>query len=133
MGRERLAVHQFRARFRERAFVRFGKFFVKFAGQDQSQHGIAEKFQPLIVQDGDVAFVRPGGVREREAQEVFVVEPATKSFLKCGEFGHGDLIGRGGLQRRRGRGGFGFGGRSFLRQRGWIQAVLQEVGHVLLD
>ena len=45
---ERLAVHQFRAGFGQRTFVEAGKFFVKFAGEDELQDGVAEKLKALV-------------------------------------------------------------------------------------
>ena len=46
---QRAAIDEFGARLGQRAFVECGKFFVKLARQDELQHRVAEKFQPLVV------------------------------------------------------------------------------------
>ena len=89
---ERSGVHQFRAGFCEQAFVGVGKFFVKFARQRQTQNGVAEKFQPLIMRRWLVLLVRDGRMRERKAQQIFVAESVAETRLKCGKFRHGKII-----------------------------------------
>jgi hypothetical protein len=42
------------------------------------QHGVAEKFQSLIVFARHAAFVRDGRMREREAQQICVAEIVTE-------------------------------------------------------
>ena len=86
---QRAAVDEFGARLRQRAFIERGKLFVKFLRKDELQHGVAEKFQPLVVRGRRAAFVRDGRMREREAQQIFVAELKTEVILKCGEVGHG--------------------------------------------
>ena len=49
--RECPPVDEFRARFGQGAFAEIRKFYVEFPRQDELQDRVAEKFQPLIVQD----------------------------------------------------------------------------------
>jgi len=46
------------------------------------QHGVAEKFQPLIVFARHAAFVRDGRMREREREQFFVAKIICETFLK---------------------------------------------------
>ena len=83
---QRAAVDQFGARLGQRAFVERGKFFVKLVGQDELQHGVAEKFQPLIVRlVGVAAFVRDGRMRQRQPQQALVAKRVAEAGLKFGE------------------------------------------------
>ncbi len=85
-------VHQFGPGFGERAFIGLRKFFKKLARKNQAQHGIAKKFQPLIMGQGDILLVRNGRMRQRQAQQGIVAEPVTKAFLKCDVLGHGNQL-----------------------------------------
>ena len=88
MHGEGSAIDELGAGFGERAFVEVGKLFVEFAGQRQLQHGVAEKFQPLVVLHGRTLFVRDGRMRERQPQAGGVMKEVTQSGLKRGEVGH---------------------------------------------
>ena len=79
---ERAAIDEFGARLRQHAFIERGKVFVEFLREDELQHGVAEKFQPLIVFARHAAFVRDGRMCEREAQKIFVAKIICKTFLK---------------------------------------------------
>ena len=68
-----------------------GKFFVKLLRQDEPQHRVAEKFQPLVVRGRHAVFMRDGRMRERKAQQIFVAESVAETVLKCGEVGHGNI------------------------------------------
>ena len=46
---QRTAVDKLGARLRQRPFVERGKFFIQLVRENKLQHGIAEKFQPLIM------------------------------------------------------------------------------------
>src|SRR2546426_4644750 len=48
------------------SFAEAGKFFVELAGQDQAEHGVAEKFQALVV--GRVAWRFVGHARVRSEE-----------------------------------------------------------------
>ena len=78
-----------------------GKILIELAGENQTQHGVAQKFQSLIVLTSRAVFVRDRRMRERQAQEIFVPKTVAEADLKFGEVGHGDLINRGRLLRRR--------------------------------
>ena len=86
---ERAAVDQFGARLGERAFAKCGKFFVKFAREDELQHGVAEKFEPLIVLDGHALLVGNGGMRQRQPQQTGIAESVAQAGLEFLKFGHG--------------------------------------------
>ncbi len=81
-------VDQFGTRLGQGTLVRIGKFFVKFAREHQSQHRVAEKFQPLVVGQGIFLLVRDGRMRQREAEETFVAELMTETDLEFGKVGH---------------------------------------------
>ena len=83
---EGAAVDKFGACLRQRPFVERGKFFIQFLRENQLQHGIAEKFQPLIMRYRRIVFVCDGRMREREAQQAFVAEFVTETGLKFGGF-----------------------------------------------
>ena len=83
------AVDKLGAGLGKRAFVEARKLFVKLARQHELQHGIAEKFQPLVVQDGSSQLMRHGRMRERQTKLVFVTEVVTEADLEGGEIGHG--------------------------------------------
>lgn len=86
---ERVAVDHLRAGLGQRAFAEAGKFFVKLAGENQAEHGVAEKFQALVVLLADGVFMRHRRVREREAQQAGVLKNVTEAGLQGGEVGHG--------------------------------------------
>ena len=81
---QRAAVDQFGAALGQRSFIERGKFFVKLVSQDELQHGVAEKFQPLVVRHGHAAFVRDGRMRERQPQQSLVAERVSETGLKFG-------------------------------------------------
>ena len=86
---QRAAVDEFGARLGQRAFVERGKFFIKLVREDELQHGVAEKFQPLVVRRRRAAFVRDGRMRQRQPQQALVAERVAETGLEFGEFGHG--------------------------------------------
>ena len=86
---QRAAVDQLGARLGQRAFVERGKFFVQLAREHELQHGVAEKFQPLVVRRWRAGFVRDGRMRERQPQQALVAERITETGLEFGEFRHG--------------------------------------------
>ncbi len=59
--RQRAAVHQFRPRLGQGAFAKIREFVIQLLRQDELQHSVAEKFQPLIVLHGSALFVRGKG------------------------------------------------------------------------
>src|SRR6266516_1828894 len=63
-GGKRAAVDHLSAGFGQGSFAEAGKFFVELAGQDQAEHGVAEKFQALVV--GRVAWRLVGHARVRQ-------------------------------------------------------------------
>ena len=95
---QRAAVDELRARLGQRAFVEGGKFFIQLPGEDELQHRVAEKLEPLVVRGSSLRFVAAGGrraafmcdgrMRQREAQLAFVAKLITETVLKCGKIGH---------------------------------------------
>ena len=85
---QRAAIDEFGARLCQFAFIERGKFFVEFLREDELQHGVAEKFQPLIVFARHAAFVRDGRMRERETQKIFVAKIICETFLKFSKGRH---------------------------------------------
>src|SRR5882724_13696637 len=79
---QRAAIDELGARLRQPAFVERGKFFVELLREDELQHGVAEKFQPLIVFARHAVFVRDGRMRERETEKSFVAKAIIETFLK---------------------------------------------------
>ena len=88
MSGERSRIHQPGAGLGEQAFVGIGKFFVKFARQNQTKNRVAEIFEPLVVRRRRVGLVRDGRMRERETQQVYVAKNVGETILKCGEVRH---------------------------------------------
>ena len=82
------AVDELGASLCQRPFVERWEFFVQLVRENELQHGIAEKFQPLIVRLCPTAFMRNGRMRECDAQQIFVAEFVTETGLQGGEFGH---------------------------------------------
>jgi len=85
---QRAAIDHLRPGLRQRAFAQRRKFFVEFPGEDELQHGVAEKFQPLIVLYGSALLMSDRGMRQGEAQQAFITERITKARLKGAECGH---------------------------------------------
>ena len=91
---QRAAVDEFCARLGQRTFIERGKFLVKLLRQDELQHGVAEKFQPLIVRGLSRRFVPArrgfawlmgdGRMRERQPQQALVAERVAETGLKFG-------------------------------------------------
>lgn len=67
--REATAVDHLRTRFGERPFADGREFIVELLREDQAEHGVAEKFEALIVRGGRGGFVRDGWVRESQPQQ----------------------------------------------------------------
>ena len=139
---KRAAIDHLRPGLGQRAFTHHRKFFVEFNREDKLQHGVAEKFQPLIMLYGSALLMRDRGMRQREAQQAFITERITEARLKSAESGHrirstnsrllagfwhrpGSRVNRLFRFGRRTRRGLSFGG--------WIQALFQQVCHVALD
>src|ERR1035437_7392375 len=95
---QRSAVDEFRARFCQRTLIERGKFLVELLRKDELQHGVTEKFQPLIVRGPSLRFVPArrsfallmgdGRMRERQPQQALVAERVAESGLKFREFRH---------------------------------------------
>ena len=83
------SIHQMRARFGQGPFAESRKLLVKLAAEDESEHGIAQKLQPLVVLRHAGRFMRNGGMRQRQAQQVRIPETVAESFLKRAEMRHG--------------------------------------------
>ena len=85
------AVHEFRPRLGQRPFFERGKFFIQLAGENQLQHGVAQKLQPLV------GLTRPAGLmghrwmRQRELQQSGVAKRVSHLVLKFLVSGHGAI------------------------------------------
>ena len=86
---QRSAIDHLRASLGERPLVNAWKLTVKFGRQDQLQHGVSEKLQPLIMLDASAVFVRDGRMCDRKAQQIFVLERIPKPGLKSIKVRHG--------------------------------------------
>jgi hypothetical protein len=99
---QRAAVDEFRARFGQRTFVGCGKFLVELLRKDELQHGVPEKFQPLIVRGPSLRFVPvrrsftllmgDGRMRECQPQQALVAECMAEAGLEFGKFGHSQWV-----------------------------------------
>jgi hypothetical protein len=99
---QRAAVDEFRAPFCQRTFVGRGKFLVELLRKDELQHGVTEKFQPLIVRGPSLRFVPArhsfallmgdGRMRERQPQQALVAERITETGLEFRKLGHGQRV-----------------------------------------
>src|SRR4051812_32135942 len=84
---ERLAIHQFRARLGQRAFIEAGKFFVEFASEHKLQNGVAEELETLVGLHRRTLLVSDRWMRERELQQLGVAEGIPQfQFLVFGHF-----------------------------------------------
>ena len=71
---ERAAIDHLRPRLGQRPFVHGRKFLIQLAGQNQLQHGVAEKFQALIVLHGGALLMGDRGMGQGEAQQILITE-----------------------------------------------------------
>jgi hypothetical protein len=55
--------------------------------EDELQHGVPEKFQPLIVRRWRAGFVRDGRMRQRQPQQPLVAERVAEACLEFGKLG----------------------------------------------
>ena len=72
----------------QRALVGAGRFLVKRLGEDQSQQGVAQEFQPLVVRRGHGIFVGDRGMRERKSQQALIPEMIAETLLEFDKRGH---------------------------------------------
>src|SRR5579883_1666835 len=86
--REETAVDELGAGLGQRAFADVGKLVVKLAGEDELEHGVAEKFQSLIVRDARALLVGDRRMRQREAKQIRIAENMTQSGLKLFQLSH---------------------------------------------
>jgi hypothetical protein len=86
-----LAIDEFRPRLGQRPFVEGGKFFVKFAGEDELQDGVAEKLEPLVGLRGRALLVGDRRVRERELEQFQVAKCVSQFVLEFLVLGHGKI------------------------------------------
>ena len=89
---KRARIHHAGTALGEDSFIHRRILLVKFVREDELQHGVAEKFQALVVLKAGATFVRDGRMREREAQQALVLEPVGQLFLQRSEVGHGGKI-----------------------------------------
>ena len=78
---ERIARDQARAQFREATFRFPGKLRVEMFGNDQLEHGIAEEFEPLIIEMFSLRFVPKTGVRQRLRQKQRIAKLVANAFF----------------------------------------------------
>ena len=79
---ETAAINHLRARFRQRALAHSRKFFVKLLREHESEDGVTQEFEALIMGSWRGGFVRHGRVSERELQQFGLREAVAQPPLE---------------------------------------------------